>query len=143
MANVLWPTSLSWTTYLTTELNSLASAGNKLGGAISPSGERWMALLLDLAAQGSNRASGAHVAVFVLPSDDTTFAYGSDSLLPSESHREKAFILDSGVTTARFDVVVGIPIPPGDFKILVRNVTGVAFAASGNTVKYALYTEQV
>ena len=141
MADIKW-TALSWQTYLTTELNSLANAGRKLGASIDNDANlrRYVAVLLDLAAQGSARSAGAAVWVYVLPSDGTTFAYGDDSTTPSDAHRVGAFLLDAA-TTARFDVLTGLEAPPGDFKILIVNGTGQAFASSGNTVKYALYSE--
>lgn len=139
-----WEAPASIQTYLSTELNSLADGANKLGAKIDNvadgENELFMVLELYLATQGSARSAGATVDVYVLPSvDDTNFCYGSDSVDPPASAYVGSFPLDAA-TTARYATLHNIPLPPLDFKILVINETGQAFAASGNTLKYRLYS---
>jgi len=146
MANtILWDAELgSPTSYLSTALDSLANDGIKFGAEFTTSQKKRIAIELSIAAQGSARSSGAHVQVYIVPSIDggTTYAYGSDSLAPSMNHLKGAFQLDAA-TSARVDIVEGVELGAGRYKIAVVNKTGQAFASSGNTVRYGLYTDEV
>lgn len=131
-------------TYLTTELNSLADAGNKLGAKIDnvADGENEMFINLELyvAAQGSARSADARVEIYALPSiDDTNFDYGDDSTNPSPSNLIAVLPLDAA-TTARYVTATNLRIPPLDLKLLVVNETGQAFAATLSTLKYRIHS---
>lgn len=139
-----WEAPASIQTYLSTELNSLSDGSNKLGAKVDNvadgENELFAALELYLATQGSARDSGATVDVYLLPSvDDTNFCYGSDSVDPPASAYIGSFVLDAA-TTARYVTLHNIPLPPLDFKLLLVNNTGQAFASSGNTLKYRLHS---
>lgn len=148
MANnaINWESNPSLTSYLTTELNSLADGGNDLGGAIDNSSglDMYMDLELSLAEQGSARDSGAYVAIYLIPSADggSTYAYGGDSLDPGANHLVATIPFDAAVT-ARDQLATMIPVPPGHFKLLVMNETGQAFAGTGNTLSYRLYSAEL
>lgn len=148
MANnaINWESNPSLTSYLTTELNSLADAANKLGAAIDNSAglDMYADVEISLAAQGSARSAGAYVAVYLIPSADggTTYAYGGDSLDPGANHLVATVPFDAA-TTARDQLATMIPVPPGHFKLLIQNQTGQALAASGSTVQYRLYSAEV
>lgn len=132
---------ISPTSYLTTELNSLANAGMKLGAAINPSEAMLVNFELTLNTQGSARSSGARVDFYIIESldDGTTYQYGSDSLAPS-AHCFVGSIIFDAATTARVGVLMGVPINPGRQKVMVVNNTGQAFASSGNVLKYSLHS---
>ena len=139
-----WEVPAAIQTYLSTELNSLANAGKKLGAKIDNvadgENEMYIALELYVATQGGARSAGASVAIYLLPSiDDTNFCYGDDTTAPPASALFHVFPLDAA-TTARYVTVDGLLIGPFDFKLLVINSTGQAFASSGNTLKYRLYS---
>lgn len=141
MATFQYSSLPSLTSYLTTELNSLANGSRKLGAALDTTQATHMAVELDLAAQGSARSAGAQVEVYLLKSLDggTDYDYGSDSLDPPPSTLVAVLGLDAA-TTAR--VVTAMFPLPGDLpfgKLLVKNSTGQAFAASATTFKYCLY----
>jgi hypothetical protein len=142
---VNWLDYPSATSYLTTELNALADAGNKLGAAIdnTSNGDMYMDIELYVAAQGSARSAGAYVGFHILASvDGTNYCYGADAVDPPAHTLAAAAPLDAA-TTARYVTMTHILLPAGKFKILVENKTGQAFAATGTTVKYALYNEQI
>lgn len=131
-------------TYLTTELNSLADAGNKLGAKIDneADGENEMFLDVELyvSTQGSARDAGAYIELYLLSSvDGTNFGYGSDSLDPPASSLLDVFLLDAA-TTARYLTLANLQLPPLDFKLLLINNTGQAFAATANTLKYRIHS---
>lgn len=132
--------------YLTTELNSLADAdtyvGAKIDNVADGENEVFIGLELYVAAQGSARDAGGGVNVYLLPSlDDTNFSYGDAAALVDPGNLICRFNLDAA-TTARYCVRARIPIAPVDFKLQVENDTGQNFAASGNTLKYRLYSHE-
>jgi hypothetical protein len=136
----------SGTSYLTTELNSLADGGRVLGGAIDngTDGDTFIMVEVALAAQGGARDAGGSIDLFFLPSVDggTTYSFGDASNEPSPTNLAGSLVYDAA-TTARV-LTVQIPNPPnGHFKILVKNSTGQALAATTNTVKYAVYSKNV
>lgn len=141
MATIQFSSYPGLTSYLTTELNSLANGSRKLGAALDTAQATHMAVELDLAAQGSARSAGAQCEIYLLKSLDggTDYDYGSDSLDPPLTTLVAVLPLDAA-TTAR--VVTAMFPLPGDLpyaKLLLKNSTGQAFAASASTLKYALY----
>ena len=141
-----WEAPASIQSYLTTELNSLSDGANKLGAKVDnvADGENEMFINLELhvAAQGSARDADAVVKIYILYAvDDTTFAFGDDSTDPAADSLLHVFSLDA-VTTARRCAAVNLPIAPLDFKLLLMQDTGQAFASSGNTLKYRLHSTE-
>ena len=146
MGTTKWEAPAGPTTYETTDLNSLADGGNVLCDIISndQTGELYlyMDLELYLNTQGSARDADARVEVYLLPTvDGTNYAYGDASTDPSQALKVGDFYFDAA-TTARRTIVRGILLPPEDFRFLVMNETGQAFASSGNTLKYIKYNIQ-
>jgi len=143
MATIKWEAPGSVQTYLSTELNSLADGANKLGGAISndAAGELDLYMTVQLyLATTSARAVDARVDLYLLPTvDGTNFAYGSDSVDPSPDNWVGQFVPPAD-TSAVYMVIQKIEIPPVDFKLLVMNEINVAFAASGNLLKYKIFS---
>lgn len=128
-------------TALSTELNSLASAGvSSASSAIDNTSA--LALFMDVelvvAAQGAARSTGASVTIQIVQALDGT-NYGDVNATTAEILA--VFALDAA-TTARRAVVRDIPIPPGLFQIFAVNGTGQALASSGNTVKYRTHSVQ-
>lgn len=132
------------TTILSTELNSLASGSVcALGGTVDndTAGVRdlYGQVEIYIAAQGANRAVGAYIAVYFVPeSDGTNFGAVVDECLDNYFVGTVSF--DDGALAARYAIIDRVRIPVGDFKPAIKNVTGQALAASGNTVKLRAYT---
>ena len=139
MATVIqWETPGSLQSYLTTELNALASDGSVLGAAIdNTAGALFINLELYVGEQTS-RTAGGYVRIDICPSVDGTNYCDATAPIPTQLTQ---FPLDAA-TTARYSTRVNLPIPPCKFKLNVTNVTGQAFAATTNTVKYTLHSEE-
>jgi len=132
--------------YLSTTLNTLAVDDAVVGATIDnvADGENEMFIALEfyIDTQDSARDAGDYVAVHLLASvDDTAFNYGDGTPLVDPGTLICVFSLDAAAT-ARYVVRTNIPIPPFDFKLMVVNKTGQAFAATGNTLKYRLYSHE-
>ena len=129
--------ALSATTYLSTDLNSLADENNFLGGAINNSSNRDMLLMVEiyLASADLSSQTSPGIQVRLMESiDDSNY----------EDNDDQAYCITLAVapTSAAHRRIGHIEIPPGYFKLAIVNETGVAFAASGNTFKYAPYTPE-
>ena len=142
-----WVAPEALATALTTELNSLADSTSDTTGFSAVSAEipnetdlfQYINLELVLAAQGVARSTGAFVAVYINFAADG--AIYDDASNKAFGQLLTVFQLDAA-TTARRLTKTNIPIPPLDFKLLVLNDTGQAFAATLNTLKYRRHNEQ-
>lgn len=147
MANnaINWESSPSLTSYLTTELNSLANAAQVLGGEIDNSTglDTHMDVEVYVHTQGSARSAGAYLTVYLIPAlDGTNYAYGDASTDPPANRLLCTLPLDAA-TTARRQAAQMLPVPPGKFKLVIENNTGQAFASTTNTAGYRLYSLEV
>ena len=142
-----WVAPEALTSYLTTELNSLADSTSDTTGFSAAGAEigneaglyQYINLELVIAAQGSARSAGGFVAVYInYSADGTTY---DDTSNKAFTELLAVFPLDAA-TTARRLTKVNLPIPPLDFKLLVLNDTGQALAATANTLKYRRHNEQ-
>lgn len=124
---------------LTTDLNSLANGSNSAASsAIDNTSDLHLYhdLTLTVAAQGSSRSTGATVNVYMVHALDGT---NYDDVEATCAELVAVFPLDAA-TTARQATRRDVPIPPGLFKYFVRNVTGQAFASSGNLLEYRAHS---
>ena len=141
-----WEAPAALVAYESGDLDSIADGGNLLGDAIDnvADGENEMFLNLEfyLAAQVSSRAADARVEVYILYAVDTNFDMGETDGSPDPRPETllHVFSFDAD-TAARYRTAVNLPIAPFDFKLLVMNETGRAFA-SGNTLKYRLHSAE-
>jgi hypothetical protein len=143
MATFTWSPPGTLITALSTELNGLANNGwSALSAEID--NEASLALYIDLeltlATQSTARVAGAWVGVYIATAVDPTPTY-PDTSNDAFAELLAAFPLDN-TTAARRLTRTNIPVPPLKFKLYVRNVTASSFAASGNTLKFRLHSEQ-
>lgn len=133
------PYAASVTNALTTQLNSLANNANSAeSSAIDNRTDCHLFhdLVLVLASVGANRTAGMTVAVYMTVSlDETNYdTAGHENMAPVA-----VFTMDAATAARRF-TARDVPIPPGLFKYFVRNISGQAFAASGNTLGYRAHS---
>lgn len=133
-------------TVLTTEMNGItngsvsalsATQDNTTAGLRFPLAQ----VEINLAAQSTNRVAGAYVAVYFIPElDGTNFGTTTGECL------DNYFVGSASVNSAALAAVTmildHIRVPIGNYKVAVKNGTGQAFAATGNTVKLRTYTNE-
>lgn len=136
---------LTWTTTLSTELNSLASGNAILGSADIANGtalDKYMDVSVVLASAAFT-GTGINISLHLYPLSDDGTHYGDGKFTSSAagppSYPPVAVIPLVAATQAQTGQATGIVIPPGTFRLVVANNGGVALAASGNTVKYRTY----
>ena len=146
-----WSTPPSVVSYLTTELNTLASATNKIGAAIDPSSgagafvapnARPAFMTVEAALASFTPGSGAYLLLWLLGQiDGTNYEDGGDSGDPGAG----VPVWTRGIVTgtgAKRVIFPAFRIPPHPFKLLLGNRAGANLAASGNTLKYTVFTPQ-
>jgi hypothetical protein len=131
-------------TALSTELNSLANATACSASSAFDNdsvGQRWTAAMVEIyiATQGTARSAGASVSLYIIPTTDGT-NYGDTTDECLDNYSVGHYGLDD-TTTARY-ITGRIHLPPTDYKVVLKNNTGQAFAASGNTVKLREFTSE-
>jgi len=141
--------TVSLTSYLTTTLNALADNTTDLGAEINNETNlcTHMDLELTLASFDISGQANPSVTIFMLESvdggtdfDTGTDAVSADASIPAADKIIAIMGLRPGTgAEAKTAVKSMLPIPPGRFKLLVRNTTGVALAASGNVLAYRTY----
>ena len=154
MANdIKWEApTVSLTSYLTTTLNSLADDTIDIGAAINNETNlcTYMDLEVMLASADFSAQTNPAIYIYMFESIDggTDFDTNEDAVSASTDvpTADKIcaimpFRVDTGAE-AKVMIKSMIPIPPGRFKLGFRNVTGMALAASGNTMSYRTYNMQ-
>jgi hypothetical protein len=140
---------LTWTSLDTTALNSLAS-GNALLSGTQIDNTTALDVYADVEVVLASLAAVApnFVGVYFYPlnSDGTTYGdgrFGSAAAGPPPSSYWVGNAIMVAATQAQQGTVRGIILPPGKGKFVLYNQMGVAFAASGNTLKYRTYNRSV
>ncbi len=133
-------TATTTATILTTELDSLADGSNKISAALSNDAitERDFIINLQLDLAATATRTGKNVDVYILPELDGVYVSGSDSVDPESKHYVGSFMFDL-TTAAKVDEIQDIRLPNADYKILLQNNLGVAFAVSGTTLKSEVF----
>jgi len=155
MTDIKWEgATVGLTSLLTTTLNSLADATTDDGAQTAINNESnlctFMDLELTLASFDISAQTNPSVAIYLIESVDggTDFDTYSDavsaaaSIPPADKICAILGLRPGTGAEAKTAVKSMVPIPPGRFKLLVRNNTGAAFAASGNVLAYRTYNIQ-
>jgi hypothetical protein len=133
-------------TVLTTELNGItngststlsATQDNTTAGLRFPLAQ----VEINLAAQATNRAAGAYVAVYFIPElDGTNFGTTTGECL--DNYFVGSASVNSAALTAATMILDRVRVPVGNYKVAIKNGTGQALAASGNTVELRTYSNE-
>ena len=131
--------SSSWTSVLSTALNTLANLAQATSATITPPTSPSRPLYLDLRINLASLtpSAGASLSVHILPAVDngpTNFADPTGVTLAAVQP------LNSGAA-AKYAYLEGLRCPVVPFRIALVNNAGVPLAASGNTVEYITKTE--
>jgi hypothetical protein len=135
-------------TCLTTELNSLAdTASCALSSEITNASnlDLYVDFQLHLASVTISSTS-AYGSIFIVSTPDGTTYPNWDAATPMPNYGAQYFvgnILIKNVSAAVFEgstsPAQSILLPPGKFKVALKNSCGVAFASSGNTLSIRTY----
>ena len=142
MALLKWSAPVAIASLLTTELNSLANATLSAVTAAQDNAtnkNRWADFEL-VVTYGTNPSAGGHVALYATVSLDGTNY--SDTQRDMMTCWLGAFPLRA-TTAAQRIVIKGVQLPPQLLKFFVDNQAGQAMAASGNTLKWSQYNEEI
>lgn len=137
-------------TVIDTALNSLANNAGALGAEYDNATNDYIFATFELNVTfGSAPTAGNTVDLYIIPAPDGT---NYDDAVTGASGSAPATCYAGGfplraVTTAQkvplgVGVAGGIPLPPTKFKVFILNKSGVAFPASGSTVKMVAYRYQ-
>ena len=147
MAELRWTAYDTIVSYLATELNNLANDGNKLGAAINfaaSGADRKLYLDVEAYLGSVDLSAQTNPAIYIwlLPrTDGTNYEDGSDSVDPMRAPDKIVALREfNGVQRVftRFLLTT-----PDQGKLLIENKTGAALAATLNTVKYYLYSQEI
>lgn len=147
--NFLWAGAGAYsagpTNLLTTELNSLAITNlntlSTLGAAFQNTGG-WIYADVEFIGASAAFGVGAFMELWLLRSLDGGTNYEDGSATSAPGRAADIIIPVRNVTAAMRSGASGLILPPGFFKPIARNQTGVALAASANSIRYSLYTQQ-
>lgn len=152
MANdIKWEAAtVALTAYLTTGLNTLANNTTKLGSTVINNETNLcthMDLEMELASVDLSAQTNPSIPVYLIESVDggtgfidATDAVSAEASMPPASAICAVLSFRPGTgAEAHRAIVSAIPIPPGRWKLMPRNKTGVALAASGNVLSYRTY----
>ena len=139
------------TTLSSTELNSLASAAGALGVEYDNATNDYPFGIFELTVTfGSAPTAGKTVDLYLIPATDgtnySTTINGAGGYAQSTSY-VGSFPLQAVTTLQRLNVGgIGargtLFLPPTKFKAYILNTSGVAFPASGSTLKMVAYQRQ-
>ena len=144
MGEVTWTSYGTWTTALSTELNSLADDGLALSSAIDNSTNKDLFVDIEVYLATVDLSSQTNPAIYIwllTRTDGTNFEDGGTSVTPARA--PDAIIPLREANGAQRVFARMLMLTPDQVKILVQNKAGAALAASGNTVKYNTYGETV
>lgn len=140
---------LTWGSLDTANLNSIASGNAILSGTSITNGTA-LDIFADVEVVLASLAVVApnFVGVYLYPlnSDASTYGdgrFGTSAAGPPPSTYWRGNIVMVAATQAQQGTFTGIILPPGTFKFVLYNQTGVAFAASSNTLKYRTYNRSI
>lgn len=149
--DILYSSNSSLTTYMSTDLNSLADDTTNIGGTIlDNTGTKHHNLMAELylGTVDLSSASGLTVEFYLVPSIDGTNyvddgADASTTDLPPGSAHIGTFYIQKTSAVHRAAILVKECLQMLKYTPVLINKTGAAFNASGNTLKIMTNSDQV
>lgn len=134
--------STTLTSYLTTEMNSLASGSyTAASSAIDNTSNLHLFMAVHLHLASLTPSGSPYCALYLLPAfDGSVYVDGGGATAPPAANLVAVFDLSTSATAKERSAV--FPIPPASFKLVLLNASGVSLASSGNTLKGNTFTEQ-
>lgn len=139
----------TWTTLMSTELNSIAN-GNAILGGSSVTNQTALDLFADFSLVLASAAFVApnFIGLFLYPLNDDGSSYGdgrfgSSAAGPPPANYAIGSIGLVAATQAQTGTLVRVVMPPGTWKPVLWNQGGVALASSANTLKYRTYNRAI
>jgi len=134
-------------TALDSGLDSLANGSRAISAVIDNDAGLDLYADFELVVRYTTTAPAAGVItaeLFLLPTvDGTNYPEGSSSLDPQQMLKVGIFESRNGTTSATERLVLtGIPLPPRDFKVLLKNTSGFSYYSTANTLKIRPYKLQ-
>jgi len=137
----------SRTTLTTTALNSLASATYVSAGTIDVNATDPLDVVIEVEITPGTVAGNKQAVVFLKTSmDGTNYSTGPESGTGANDEPNLRFLgalpLNTNATQQRgaFSVMAAIGFVPPYMKVVIKNDTGAALAASGNSVYFTQFT---
>ena len=150
MATVKWAAPVNETDLLTTQLNSLgAGSASSTGATFSNDSEldRWGMFVLDVTFS-SAPTDGGMCDLYIIPEIDLTNAVDTATpitpgLLICQFRVRNVGTAQTiaGASTQNGGIIC--PLPPTDFTVLLINNADQAFTASGHTVGFTTFNEDI
>lgn len=147
--------SAGWVSAFGSEINSIVTGNAILSSVIVSNGSN-LDMFMDVSfSLGSITPSGSpYLGLYLHPlnQDGTTYGdgrFGSSAAGPPAANYQIGFaslVVAAQVQTGEFQLPgrrSPMLIPPGDFKLVLYNVSGVTLAGSANTIKYRTYNRIV
>ncbi len=139
----------TWTTLMSTELNSIAS-GNAILGGTAVTNQTALDIFCDFSLVLASLAAVApnFVGIYLYPLNDDGSTYGDGSFgtsaagPPPSNYSVGAIVIDAA-TKAQTGTLLRVVMPPGTWKPVLYNQCGVALASSANTLKYRTYNRSI
>lgn len=142
----------SYTSIMSTDLNSLAS-GNALLNAADLDNSTALDMFADFSLLLASLACVApnFCGLFLYPRHDDATHYGDgrfgSTAAMSDTNAPVPFWIGNFplvvATQIEYAEITRVPIPPGIFRVVLWNRAGVNFAASGNTLKWRTWNRAI
>lgn len=139
----------TWTTLMSTELNSIAS-GNAILGGTAVTNQTALDIFCDFSLVLASAVFVApnFIGLYLYPLNDDASSYGdsrfgSSAAGPPPSNYAVGSIGIVAATQAQTGTLQRVVMPPGTWKPVLWNQGGVALASSGNTLKYRTYNRSI
>ncbi|MDX5368167.1 MAG: hypothetical protein LPL29_02220 [Alphaproteobacteria bacterium] len=113
-------------------LDSLANGSGVVSSAVDLGSPGALALTLRVKLDGNSASNTDFVEIYVQWGDGTDFADAGDGVVPNDTLVGVAQMNGTGAVVAFFPV----PVEAQHFKVRVKNASGDALAAAGNSIAY-------